>query len=88
MALVVWCSISVAEESIKVQQIHFAKGKSSATVKGSIAGYNTVDYKLGAKAGQKRSLGNISYSFTWFFYESRDLSIAFRSPMDGSRKCQ
>jgi hypothetical protein len=37
---------------IKTEAVHFAKGASSATLKGSIKGYQTVDYKLGAKAGQ------------------------------------
>lgn len=67
LAVVVWCSVSVAADSIKVQRIHFAKGKSSATVKGSITGYNTVDYKLGAKAGQamnvKLKTGNTANYF-------------------------
>jgi len=65
--VLLWCSISSAAESIKVQRIHFAKGKTSATVKGSITGYNTVDYKLGAKAGQtmnvKLKTGNTANYF-------------------------
>jgi hypothetical protein len=58
MALAIFLPVAlpVAAEPIKVEQIHFAKGKSSATVKGSIAGDNTVDYKLGAKAGQTMSV--------------------------------
>jgi hypothetical protein len=32
--------------------VQFAAGKSSATVKGSLSGYKTIDYRLGAKAGQ------------------------------------
>jgi hypothetical protein len=41
-----------AADSIETKQVHFAKGTSSATLKGSIKGYTIVDYKLGAKAGQ------------------------------------
>jgi len=36
--------------------VHFAKGASSATVKGSIKGYKTIDYKLRARAGQTMSV--------------------------------
>ena len=49
-------SHSFAAPPIKVQQIHFAAGASSATVKGSIAGDKIVDYKLSAKAGQNMSV--------------------------------
>lgn len=37
---------------IQTEAVRFAKGTSSATLKGSIKGYKIVDYKLGAKAGQ------------------------------------
>jgi len=49
--LLVPCSLSVADE-IEVKRVHFAAGASSATLKGSLAGYKTIDYRLGAKAGQ------------------------------------
>lgn len=41
-----------AADDIRKEPIHFKKGTSSATVKGSIKGYQTVDYLLGARAGQ------------------------------------
>ena len=50
------CSLSVAAEPIKVQQIRFTVGASSATVKGSISGDKIVDYRLRAKAGQTMSV--------------------------------
>ena len=50
------CSLSVAAEPIKVQQISFTVGASSATVKGSISGDKIVDYRLRAKAGQTMSV--------------------------------
>ena len=37
---------------IETRPIHFAKGASSATVEGSLSGDQTIDYKLGAGAGQ------------------------------------
>ncbi|RUM65523.1 MAG: g-type lysozyme inhibitor [Sulfurospirillum sp.] len=43
---------AVAKDKITTHQVHFQKGTSSATMKGSVKGYDTVLYKLGAKAGQ------------------------------------
>ncbi len=42
----------LAAESIESRPIHFAKGASSTTLKGSLKGYKVIDYKLRAKAGQ------------------------------------
>jgi len=42
----------LAADAIEVRPLHFAKGASSATVKGSLTGYKTIDYKLRARAGQ------------------------------------
>jgi len=56
-AILLCCwSLVGAAESIRVEQIRFAAGASSATVKGSITGDKTVDYKLGARAGQTMSV--------------------------------
>jgi hypothetical protein len=49
-------SLPGAAEPIKVEQIRFAPGASSATVKGSISGDKIVDYKLNANAGQSMSV--------------------------------
>jgi hypothetical protein len=46
-AMSAWAADGVREEAV-----HFAKGKSSATVKGTIKGDESVNYKLGAAAGQ------------------------------------
>jgi len=43
-------------EGIKTQPVQFAKGKSSAAIKGSIKGDQTIDYSLRAKAGQTMSV--------------------------------
>jgi len=42
----------VAAADIRTERIHFKKGTSSAVLKASIKGYETVDYVLGARAGQ------------------------------------
>jgi hypothetical protein len=48
-----WAS---AADSIETRPVRFAKGASSATVKGSLKGYQTIDYTLRAKAGQTMSV--------------------------------
>ncbi len=56
--LIVACAVLVAgsrvlaADSIEVRPLHFAKGASSATVKGSLKGDKTIDYRLRARAGQ------------------------------------
>ncbi|MGH8703086.1 MAG: hypothetical protein ACREVR_18185 [Burkholderiales bacterium] len=50
-ALVAGSPLAFAAD-IQTQNISFARGASSATIKGSIAGDRTIDYKLRAKAGQ------------------------------------
>jgi len=43
---------TMAKDKITTHQVHFKKGTNGATMKGSVKGYDTVLYKLGAKAGQ------------------------------------
>lgn len=50
------CSLAVAATVIETRPIDFATGASSETVKGTIKGDQTVDYKLRAKAGQTMSV--------------------------------
>lgn len=45
-------------------QVQFAKGKSAATVSGQVKGYETVDYILNARAGQKMTV-NVSSNSTF-----------------------
>jgi hypothetical protein len=53
---VAWALLAGAPQAvatdIESHRISFAKGASSATIKGSITGYQTIDYKVRAKAGQ------------------------------------
>jgi hypothetical protein len=41
-----------ARDEIRKERVQFKKGATTATIKGTIKGYETVDYLLGAKAGQ------------------------------------
>jgi len=54
--LVAGIAWAAAAAPIETRPIHFAKGASSATVKGTIKGDQTVDYKLRARAGQTMSV--------------------------------
>ena len=45
-------AVSYARDDIRTERVHFQKGASSAAVNGSIKGDETVDYVLGARAGQ------------------------------------
>jgi len=42
----------MAKDKVTIHQVHFKKGTNGATMKGSVKGYDTVLYKLVAKAGQ------------------------------------
>lgn len=46
----------VAADGIETRPLRFAKGASSATVKGTLKGGQTIDYKVGAKAGQSMTV--------------------------------
>lgn len=44
--------LALAANDIRTERVHFKKGTNSAVVEASIKGYETVDYVLGARAGQ------------------------------------
>jgi hypothetical protein len=77
--LVVVGSVASAADGIVSKPLQFAKGTSSATVKGSIKGGQTVDYKLRAKAGQTMSVAlktsNASNYFNVLPPGSKDVAI-------------
>jgi hypothetical protein len=58
---------ALAADGIESRPIQFAKGASSATVKGSIKGRQTIDYKLVAKAGQTMTVALKSSSASNYF---------------------
>ena len=43
---------AMTKDVVHTKQVHFDKGTNGTTVQGSIKGYETVNYKLGAKADQ------------------------------------
>jgi hypothetical protein len=72
-------SWAVAATPIETRPISFAKGASSATVKGTIQGDQTVDYKLRARAGQTMNVklvtGNGANYFNVLPPGSNDVAI-------------
>jgi len=42
----------MAKDVVHTKQVHFDKGTNGTTIKGKIKGYETYNYKLGAKSGQ------------------------------------
>ncbi len=42
----------VAADQTSTHSVHFARGTSASTISGSLHGYDTVNYTLGANAGQ------------------------------------
>lgn len=45
-----------AQDHSRTERVQFARGASSATLYGNLHGYDTVDYVLGARAGQTLSV--------------------------------
>jgi hypothetical protein len=55
VAAVLVASMAVAGD-IRTERVQFHKGANSATVQGTIKGYETVDYVLGARKGQSMNV--------------------------------
>src|SRR5512139_3922174 len=52
VCLAVLGGVALAQSPIRKEPVHFETGESSATIKGTIKGDETVDYVLGAQKGQ------------------------------------
>jgi hypothetical protein len=78
-ALVATAWGALAADGIESRPLQFAKGSSSATVRGSLAGDKTVDYKLRAQAGQAMSVtlktSNAANYFNVLPPDSKDVAI-------------
>lgn len=75
LALLVGCTTVHAADGILTRPLQFAKGASSATVKGSIEGRQMIDYQLRAKAGQTMTVD----------LKSRNNGLAFNVLPPGSK---
>lgn len=56
LSLLLSSSPGWAADKVSQVPVHFAKGQTATTLKGSFKGYDTVEYLLTAKAGQTLSL--------------------------------
>lgn len=57
VALAVLAAVPVvAQAPIRSERLQFARGTSSSTVRGTLRGYETADYTLGAQTGQAMSV--------------------------------
>ena len=81
---------ALAANGIETRTIKFAKGASSATVKGSIKGRQTIDYQLVAKSGQTMSVAlktsNASNYFNVLPPGSNDVALFVGSTSGGEWK--
>ncbi|MUV15765.1 g-type lysozyme inhibitor [Noviluteimonas gilva] len=68
-ALALFAATAYASDKVTSVPVHFAKGTSSASMKGSFSGYDSVEYALGAKSGQTLTVkiaGNSNANFNVF----------------------
>jgi hypothetical protein len=81
-------SWAMAADGIESRPVHFAKGASSATLKGALKGDKTIDYRLGAKAGQTMSVtlktSNAANYFNVLSPGSNDVAV-FVGSTDGNQ---
>lgn len=58
---------ATAQAPIRTERIQFARGATSAIIRGTIRGYDTVDYVVGARAGQAMSVSLQTSSTSVYF---------------------
>lgn len=78
---------AVAQAPIKSERVQFLRGASSATVRGTIRGYETVDHIVGARAGQSMSVSLKTTSTSAYFnvLPPRSQEAVFNGSIAGSR---
>ena len=72
-------------DEIRTERVSFAKGASSATVKGSVKGYNVVDYVVNAQKGQTMSV-SLKTTSTFAYFNVRGSKDGFASELDVNPK--
>lgn len=77
-----------AQDTIRTEIVHFKHGESSARIEGRIKGYETVDYVLGASAGQTMNVSMATKHTATYFNilppGSNDVAI-FIGSSDGNQ---
>ncbi len=62
-------ALATAADKVTTTPVHFTKGASSATLRGTLSGYDTVRYTVSARAGQTMTVtvgGSANASFNVF----------------------
>ena len=72
MAGLLWTAPGLAED-VRTERVQFGKGATSAHLEGTVVGFESVDYVLGATAGQKMSV-EISTDNRFLFFNVIDTS--------------
>jgi hypothetical protein len=57
----------VMADDVRRETVHFAPGTSGSTIKSQVKGYDSVQYSLGVKAGQKMSVQLDSSNASLYF---------------------
>ena len=80
---------ALAQDDIRSEAVHFARGTSSTTINASITGRATIDYLVGARAGQQMTVSLTSPSDAVYFnlLPSGSNDVAFYvGEMDGTNR--
>jgi hypothetical protein len=79
LSVLLGTSLAVAETGLRQEQVHFREGESSTTFTEKIKGYQGVDYRLDAKAGQSLAVtftpSNLSAYFNVLPPGSHDVAM-------------
>jgi len=65
--VVLAASAALAESDIRTERVQFEPGSDSAVIHGSITGYETVDYVLGAREGQSMKVSMETKNLATYF---------------------
>lgn len=66
ISLLVAAPLAMADD-IKTERVQFEQGRSGAKIKGTITGYETMHYMIGAKAGQLMDVKLVTKSTSTYF---------------------
>ncbi|WP_160288204.1 hypothetical protein ACA097_18315 [Pseudomonas sp. QL9] len=56
MLIALFSPIALGADKVTTVPVHFAKGASNAQLKGTFGGYDSIEYTLSAKAGQRMTV--------------------------------
>lgn len=77
----------VAQAPVRSERVQFARGASAATIRGTLRGYDTIDYVVGAQAGQTMSVSLQATNASTYFnvLPPRSQEAIFNSSLAGGR---